>query len=133
MILTATLLPCCSRSFASQTSPSAPLPRSRFKRYRPRSSGFAMATDRRGNATRLPPSASFGRRVVGTLRYPRISTPTYAVFMAQKRIHLIVRGRVQGVYFRAAAQREAKRLGITGWVRNRPDGSVELCAEGDED
>ncbi len=53
--------------------------------------------------------------------------------MAQKRIHLIVRGRVQGVYFRAATQREARRLGITGWVRNRPDGSIELCAEGDED
>ena len=53
--------------------------------------------------------------------------------MAQKRIHLVIRGRVQGVYFRAAAQREARRLGITGWVRNRPDGSVELVAEGDED
>lgn len=53
--------------------------------------------------------------------------------MAQKRIHLIVRGRVQGVYFRAAAQREARRLGITGWVKNRQDGGVELLAEGDED
>jgi acylphosphatase len=53
--------------------------------------------------------------------------------MAQKRIHLVVRGRVQGVYFRAATQREARRLGLTGWVRNRPDGSVEMLAEGDED
>ncbi len=53
--------------------------------------------------------------------------------MAQKRIHLVIRGRVQGVFFRAAAQREARRLGITGWVRNRPDGTVELLAEGDED
>lgn len=53
--------------------------------------------------------------------------------MAQKRIQLIVRGRVQGVYFRAAAQREARRLGVTGWVRNRNDGSVEMVAEGDED
>lgn len=53
--------------------------------------------------------------------------------MAQKRIHLIVRGRVQGVYFRAAAQREARRLGIMGWVRNRNDGSVEMVAEGEED
>lgn len=53
--------------------------------------------------------------------------------MAQKRIHLIVRGRVQGVYFRAATQREARRLGITGWVKNRPDGGVEMLAEGDED
>jgi acylphosphatase len=53
--------------------------------------------------------------------------------MAQKRIHLLIRGRVQGVYFRAAAMREARRLGITGWVRNRPDGTVELLAEGEED
>lgn len=53
--------------------------------------------------------------------------------MAQKRIQVIVRGRVQGVYFRAAAQREARRLGITGWVRNRPDGGVDLLAEGEED
>ena len=53
--------------------------------------------------------------------------------MAQKRIHLLIRGRVQGVYFRAAAMREARRLGITGWVRNRPDGTVEVVAEGEED
>ena len=53
--------------------------------------------------------------------------------MAQKRIHLLIRGRVQGVFFRATAQREARRLGVTGWVRNRPDGSIELLAEGDED
>lgn len=53
--------------------------------------------------------------------------------MAQKRVQLIVRGRVTGVYFPAASQREAKRLGITGWVKNRNDGSVELMAEGDED
>jgi acylphosphatase len=53
--------------------------------------------------------------------------------MAQKRIHIVVRGRVQGVYFRAAAQREARRLGLTGWVKNRNDGSVEMVAEGDED
>ena len=51
--------------------------------------------------------------------------------MAQKRIQLIVRGRVQGVYFRAATQREARRLGISGWVRNRNDGSIEMVAEGD--
>ena len=53
--------------------------------------------------------------------------------MAQKRIHLLIRGRVQGVFFRASAQREARRLGITGWVKNRPDGCIELLAEGDED
>lgn len=53
--------------------------------------------------------------------------------MANKCVQLIIRGRVTGVYFRASAQREAKRLGITGWVRNRNDGSVEIMAEGDED
>ena len=53
--------------------------------------------------------------------------------MGQKRIQLTVRGRVQGVFFRASAQREARRLGLTGWVKNRPDGAVEILAEGDED
>lgn len=52
--------------------------------------------------------------------------------MAMKQVHVIVKGRVQGVFFRAATQREARRLGLTGWVRNRNDGSVELTAEGDE-
>jgi acylphosphatase len=53
--------------------------------------------------------------------------------MGLKQAHLTVRGRVQGVFFRASAQREAKRLGLTGWVRNRPDGAVELCVEGEEE
>lgn len=50
-----------------------------------------------------------------------------------KQLNLLVKGRVQGVFFRASTQREAKRLGLTGWVKNRPDGSVELLAEGEED
>lgn len=53
--------------------------------------------------------------------------------MALKQVQLIVRGRVQGVYFRAATQREAKRLGLTGWVRNRNDATVEIVAEGEEE
>ena len=48
-----------------------------------------------------------------------------------RRVHAIVTGRVQGVSFRAATAHEARRLGVGGWVRNRPDGSVELEAEGD--
>lgn len=52
--------------------------------------------------------------------------------MALKQLQLTIRGRVQGVYFRASAQREAKRLGLTGWVRNRTDGSVEILTEGEE-
>ena len=53
--------------------------------------------------------------------------------MSAKRVQLIVRGRVTGVFFRAAAQREARRLGITGWVKNRPDGGVEILAEAEEE
>lgn len=53
--------------------------------------------------------------------------------MGLKQVQLFVRGRVQGVFFRASTQREAKRLGLTGWVKNRPDGSVEVLAEGEED
>jgi acylphosphatase len=50
-----------------------------------------------------------------------------------RQLQCIVRGRVQGVFFRASTQREARRLGLTGWVQNRPDGSVEVLAEGEED
>ena len=53
--------------------------------------------------------------------------------MAAKQLSVVVRGRVQGVYFRTATQREARRLGVNGWVRNRADGAVEVVAEGDED
>ena len=46
------------------------------------------------------------------------------------RLHLRVYGRVQGVGFRFACCREARALGLVGWVRNRPDDSVEIVAEG---
>jgi acylphosphatase len=45
-------------------------------------------------------------------------------------LHAIVRGRVQGVSFRYYTQEQALRLRLSGWVRNRPDGSVEVAAEG---
>lgn len=44
---------------------------------------------------------------------------------------LRIRGRVQGVGFRYYTQAQARMLGITGWVRNMPDGSVETCICGD--
>lgn len=45
-------------------------------------------------------------------------------------VHLLIHGRVQGVFYRASTQRTAEGLGLTGWVKNRPDGSVEIHAEG---
>ena len=42
----------------------------------------------------------------------------------------LIQGRVQGVGFRYSAYHEARRLGLTGWVRNTPDGDVEVFAEG---
>jgi acylphosphatase len=47
------------------------------------------------------------------------------------RIHLIIRGRVQGVFFRVSARELAQSLALTGFVRNRIDDSVELVAEGE--
>jgi acylphosphatase len=53
--------------------------------------------------------------------------------MARRRIHVVVRGRVQGVFFRKATLETAVRLGLSGWVRNRSNGTVETEAEGPED
>jgi acylphosphatase len=47
-----------------------------------------------------------------------------------QRLHLFVRGKVQGVFYRSDARERAQQLGLRGWVRNRLDGSVELVAEG---
>lgn len=47
------------------------------------------------------------------------------------RRRVVARGRVQGVFFRDSCRREARRRGVTGWVTNRADGSVEAVFEGD--
>jgi acylphosphatase len=52
---------------------------------------------------------------------------------ARVRRRIVVRGRVQGVAFRAATQAQALRLGVAGWVRNRGDDSVEAALEGAPD
>jgi acylphosphatase len=49
------------------------------------------------------------------------------------RRHVVVRGRVQGVFFRDSARRLAQQHGIAGWVSNRGDGAVEAVFEGEED
>lgn len=46
------------------------------------------------------------------------------------RARVIISGRVQGVFFRAETQRAAERIGVSGWVRNLPDGNVEALFEG---
>jgi len=51
-------------------------------------------------------------------------------FAEKARAHFKVHGRVQGVYFRASTVQCAQELGLTGWVKNRDDGSVEGVAEG---
>lgn len=48
-----------------------------------------------------------------------------------ERLHAVVRGDVQGVGFRYFVQRRADQLGLSGWVRNNDDGTVEVTAEGE--
>lgn len=53
--------------------------------------------------------------------------------MAQARAHVVIRGKVQGVYYRYATREQAEMLGVKGWVKNRRDGTVEAVFEGDEE
>jgi acylphosphatase len=48
-------------------------------------------------------------------------------------IHLVIKGKVQGVFYRATAQDVAQQIGVTGWVRNTDEGNVEIKATGTEE
>ena len=50
-----------------------------------------------------------------------------------KEAHIMIKGFVQGVGYRKWARKEAQKAGITGWIRNLPDGSVEALLQGDKD
>ncbi len=53
--------------------------------------------------------------------------------MPKVRAHVYISGRVQGVFFRDSTRHLARRYGVTGWVRNLPDGRVEALFEGEKD
>ena len=62
-----------------------------------------------------------------------MSTAKITAMKDAARVHLKINGRVQGVYFRASTVEEARRLGVTGWVMNCRDSSVEVMAEGERE
>jgi acylphosphatase len=49
------------------------------------------------------------------------------------RARVVIRGRVQGVFFRVETRERARSLGLAGWVRNNPDGTVEAVFQGERD
>jgi len=53
--------------------------------------------------------------------------------MKKVRAHVLITGRVQGVFFRSSARSEASRSKVTGWIRNKWNGDVEAVFEGEED
>ncbi len=48
-------------------------------------------------------------------------------------VHLLINGKVQGVFYRATAKKMAEKIGITGWIKNTKDNQVEAIVTGDED
>jgi len=50
----------------------------------------------------------------------------------KKSKHIVISGKVQGVFFRASTRQKAEQIGVNGWVRNTSDGKVEALFEGDE-
>ena len=53
--------------------------------------------------------------------------------MGKARAHIIISGKVQGVFYRVNTKRMADKLGVKGWIRNLPDGRVEAVLEGEEE
>ncbi len=53
--------------------------------------------------------------------------------MSKVRAHVIIGGKVQGVYYRALTQEQARAFGVSGWVKNRPDRKVEGIFEGNRE
>ncbi len=53
--------------------------------------------------------------------------------LEQNALHFWVAGKVQGVYFRASTAKKAQKLNLAGWVKNLPDGRVEVLAQGNDD
>ena len=51
----------------------------------------------------------------------------------KKRVHLTIKGNVQGVSFRYYTTQQARTLNITGWIKNKSDGTVEIMAEGEQE
>ena len=51
----------------------------------------------------------------------------------RQRVHIIVSGRVQGVFFRSFVKKTADRLGVAGWVKNLEDGTVEVSAQAEKE
>jgi acylphosphatase len=67
----------------------------------------------------------------GSLNY-RYSSDYVQTGVMNKQVHVIYEGRVQGVGFRFTCQRIASNMQVAGWVKNMPEGTVEMAAEGDE-
>ena len=53
--------------------------------------------------------------------------------MSKSQVHLLISGKVQGVWYRATCQKTAVELGLKGWVRNLPTGQVEAVAQGEKE
>ena len=80
----------------------------------------------------MSPNDSSARRLLYYNPYGKLDRTVCKGIKMRRRLHVIVRGEVQGVGFRAFTEREAARHALSGWVRNLRDGGVEAFAEGDE-